>query len=286
SEGFGGFISLTKLDITQCPKLLSSADERFFLPPLVPALRIRNLPKKLHFYFPGGRTFLKDLEVGNSPDLQFLRLHSCTALEHLSIHSCKQLAVLEGLQYLNSLRCLSIDMTPELSGAWVRKCEEVEERSGDICLLPPSVEVLRIKNLQEELLVPYLLAHLPFLSNLHVFRSPELTSLQLGSFAALKQLSIQYCDSLASIQGCLSELEECEFRCLDLTSVQPGLFPALKHLQLDNCTGLASLGRHFLGDLIDLEIHGCGSIAALLEVLSRQQAEGIFPRLKRLSVDP
>ncbi|CAN6374718.1 unnamed protein product [Urochloa humidicola] len=211
SEGFGGFISLTELDITQCPKLLSSADERFFLPPLVPALRIRNLPKKLHFYFPGGRTFLKDLEVGNSPDLQFLRLHSCTALEHLSIHSCKQLAVLEGLQYLNSLRRLSIDMTPELSRSWVRKCEEVEERSGDICLLPPSVEVLWIINLQEELLVPYLLAHLPFLSNLHVFRSPELTSLQLGSFAALKKLSIQYCDSLASIQGCLSELYRARF---------------------------------------------------------------------------
>ncbi|CAN6374715.1 unnamed protein product [Urochloa humidicola] len=283
SEGFGAFTSLTMLEITECPMLFSSADERLSLPPLVLELHIRHLPKKLQLYFPGGRTFLKELVVDHSPDLQFLCLHSCTALERLDISGCSEVAVLEGLEYLNSLRYLSIDMNPELSRSWVRKCQQ---RSSHVCLLPPSVEDLTIANLHEEL-VPYLLAHLPFLSKLDVSWSPELTSLQLGSFAALKKLRIRFCNSLASVQGCLSELEECWFGCLDLTSVQPALFPALKHLQLHNCTGLASLGRHFLGDLIDLEIHGCGSIAALLEVLSRQQAEGssIFPRLERLSVD-
>ncbi|CAN6374723.1 unnamed protein product [Urochloa humidicola] len=286
SEGFGGFTLLTMLEITACPMLFSSADERFSLPALVEALRIRDLPKRLQLYFPAGRTFLKELEVGDSPDLQFLCLYSCTALERLDISGCCEVAVLEGLEHMNSLRYLSIEMNPKLSGTWVRKCEELEESSSHVCLLPPSVEDLRITDLQEEV-VPYLLAHLPCLSKLHVSWGQNLTSLQLGSIAALQKLSIQYCASLASIQGCLSELEECWFGYLDLTSVQPGLFPALKHLQLHNCTELASLGRHFFGDLIDLEIHSCGSIAALLEVLSRQHAEGcsILPRLERLSVD-
>ncbi|CAL4994728.1 unnamed protein product [Urochloa decumbens] len=286
SRGFGGFISLTKLDITECPMLLSSADERFSLPPSVTNLRIINLPKNLHFYFPGGRTFLKELEVDGCPDLQSLCLDSCTALERLWIGQCTQLAVLEGLQYLNSLGVLSIIMNPELSRSWVRKCQEVEQRSGDACLLPPSLENLIIGRLQVEL-GPYLLAHLPCLSNLNVYSSPNLTSLQLGSLAALKKLCIRNCDSLASLQGCLSELEECKFWYQDLTSLQPGSLTALKHLNLDQCTSLASLERHFLGDLIDLEIHDCSSsILALLEILSRQaDSFSIFPRLERLSVD-
>ncbi|CAO2143677.1 unnamed protein product [Urochloa humidicola] len=295
SEGFGGFISLTKLDIRECPMLLSSADERFSLPPLVLEFRIQNLPKKLNLYFPGGRTFLKKLGVDGCPDLQSLRLHSCTALERLRISNCSQVAVLEGLEYLNSLRFLSITMNPELSGSWVRKCQEVEQRSGDVCLLPPSLEDLRIKGLQDEL-GPYLLAHLPCLSTLHVdslFRSPSLISLQLGSLAALKKLKI-YCCPSPSLQNHLSELEEsefwdqdCEFWDQDLTSLQPGSPTALKHLTLGCCTRLASLERHFLGDLIDLEIRCCSSsIPALLEILSRQdEGFSIFPRLERLSVD-
>ncbi|CAL4994730.1 unnamed protein product [Urochloa decumbens] len=285
-EGFRQLNNVRKMTVSKCGNLVSfvpnavSETWRATTCPAFPHL------KHLKIESSGNRTLLKELKVEDSPDLQSLRLHSCTALERLRICECRQVAVLEGLQYLNSLRSLSIDMNPELSRSWVRKYQEVEQGSGHVCLLPPSLERLNIDNLQEELM-PYLLARLPCLSNLQVYSSPNLTSLQLGSLAALKKLSIGDCDSLASIQSCLSELEECEFWGQDLTSLQPGSLTALKHLTLDCCTGLASLERQFLGDLIDLEIEDCScSIPALLEFLSRQaDSFSIFPRMERLSVD-
>ncbi|CAL4994722.1 unnamed protein product [Urochloa decumbens] len=104
SEGFGGFTCLTSLVIKQCPMLLSSADEIFSLPASLPFFWIEHPPKNLQPYFLGNRTLLKELHVFNSPDVQFLRLHSCTSLERFCISNCRQVAVLEGLQYLNSLR--------------------------------------------------------------------------------------------------------------------------------------------------------------------------------------
>ncbi|CAO2152149.1 unnamed protein product [Urochloa humidicola] len=288
SKGFGGFTSLTDLETTGCPILLSSVGEVFSLASSLLHIRIHDLPKKLQPYFPGNLTFLKELTVWESPALQSLRLHYCTALERLTIHKCEQLVVLEDLQYLSSLRYLTIEMNPELSAAWVRKCQEVEERtrSGHVCLLPPALEELSVSGLQDEL-VPYLLADLRCLSILQVWGSPNLTSLQLGSLAALRTLYIQGCASLVSLQlqGCPSEIQG--YSNQDLTSLQPSSLGALKSLVLQDCARLASLERQFLWNLTNLHICCCPGIPALLELLSQQQAEGfiIFPQLEKLYVD-
>ena len=180
TEGFGGFTSLTKLDITDCPMLLSSADERSS-----PFIRKRrySLPP-----------FLKELLVGGQ-DLQSLWLHSCMALDMLNISNCRQLAELEGLQELSSLRVLSIELHPR----------GVEEGNHRTFQLPPSIEKLSIKYLRDET-VPHLLGYLPCLSKLEVLDSPGLVSFQLGSLTSLKELKIQRCGSLESLQGFLPEL--------------------------------------------------------------------------------
>ncbi|OQU82364.1 putative disease resistance protein RGA4 isoform X1 [Sorghum bicolor] len=73
-EGFRGFTSLTELIITGCPMLISSANERFSVPPSVSYLCIEFLPKRLQPYFPENRSSLGFLSVRESPDLQSLRL--------------------------------------------------------------------------------------------------------------------------------------------------------------------------------------------------------------------
>ncbi|KAK8449679.1 hypothetical protein SEVIR_7G253200v4 [Setaria viridis] len=284
-EGYGGFTSLTELVITGCPMLLSSADERFSLPPSVPDLHIEFLPRRLQPYFPEN-TSIRFLLVHESPDLQYLNLHFCTALQELQIHNCRQLAVLEDMQYLSSLRILSIEMNPELSASWVRKCQEVEEGSSHARLLPPLLGKLSIRHLQDDL-APYLLAHLPFLRSLVVLNSPNLIFLQLGCLATLKNLWIEDCRSLTSLQGSLSYLEVCFCDSQNLTSLQLGSLAALKDLTVYSCDWLTPLETlPSLGNLTDLAIYDCRSIAPLLELLSRQpEGFSIFPQLERLYVD-
>ncbi|XP_039826843.1 uncharacterized protein LOC120688549 [Panicum virgatum] len=271
-----------ELKISYCPKLLSSTNEKFPLPPSIQELQIECLPTRLQPYFPENQTSLKNMVVGPSPDLQSLRLHSFTALEVLEIYNCGQLDVLEGLPYLNSLRRLCIQMNPKLSAAWVRKCQDQEGRTH--VLLPRSLEILCIKALQDET-VPYLLAHLPALVQLEVCDSPNLTSLPLDSLAALKRVIINSCDSFSFLEGLLSELEVSDSP--NLTSLQLGSLRALKKLDVLFCKSLVSLeGLQSLGSLTDLTILGCYSITPCLDLMS-QQAVGfnLFHRLERIKID-
>ncbi|TVU31588.1 hypothetical protein EJB05_23278, partial [Eragrostis curvula] len=107
-DSFGGFTSLTKLKISNCAMLLSSANKGFSLPPSITNLVIEGLPTKLQPYLWENLTSLKNLDVRDSPDLQYLHLHSCTALEELKIYGCGKLAVLEGFRHLLSLRKIEI----------------------------------------------------------------------------------------------------------------------------------------------------------------------------------
>ncbi|CAD6262241.1 unnamed protein product [Miscanthus lutarioriparius] len=285
-QGFRGFTSLTELIITGCPMLISSGNERFSVPPSVQYLCIEFLPRRLQPYFPENQSSLRFLSVRESPDLQSLRLHCCTALQEFQIQSCRQVAALEGMQYLSSLRVLSIEMNPELCASWVRRCQDVQQRSGHTRLLPPSLEKLSIRHLQDGL-APYLLAHGTFLFTLVVEDSPNLTSLQLGSLAALRNLQIQDCGSLTSLQGVLPKLEVCFCDSQNLTSLQLGALTALEDLTVYSCDWLTSLETlASLGNLADLAIYECRSIAPLLELLSRQpEGFSVFPRLERLYVD-
>jgi hypothetical protein len=284
-EGFGGFNTLTGLISTGCPMLLSSADETFSLPPFVPDLHIEFLPRRFQPYFPEN-TCVRFLLVHESPDLRYLNLHFCTALQELQIHSCRQLAVLEDMQYLSSLRVLSVEMNPELSASWVRKCQELVEGSSHARLLPPSLGKLSIRHLQDDL-APYLLAQLPFLCSLVVVDSPDLTFLQLGCLSTLRNLWIEDCRSVTSLQGPLSNLEVCFCDSQNLTSLQLGSLTALKDLTVYSCDWLTPLETlPSLGNLTELTIYDCRSVTPLLELLSRQpEGFSIFPQLERLYVD-
>jgi hypothetical protein len=118
-------------------------------------------------------------------------------LEELCIRGSGHLAVLEGLKFLSSLRSLDIRMNPKLSRAWKLKLQEQEQGGKQINLLPPVLEKLRIRNLTDRVSF-HLLSRL---AKLEIQGSPELTSLQLGYCATLKELEITNCDSLASIEG-------------------------------------------------------------------------------------
>ncbi|KAF7003718.1 hypothetical protein CFC21_103974 [Triticum aestivum] len=229
---FAGFTSLTELVLQGCPKLVSSlvgetkddgAMEVGLLPPSLEDLSITSLPENLHSFTPQGLLHLKKLSLRDGPCLKSVQLHSCTALKQLEITGRVGLAVLEGFQFLSSLRSLAMEMNPELSCAWVVELQEQEQCSNQIQLLPPSLEELYIWNLTDRV-QSHLLSCLSAMTSLAIQRSPELTSLQLGCCTAVKELEIGDCDLLASIEGL-------QF-CVNLTSLKvfnsPGLVSWLK----------------------------------------------------------
>ncbi|KAK1685429.1 hypothetical protein QYE76_046277 [Lolium multiflorum] len=208
---FLGFTSLTELCLFGCPKLVSSlvghmgerkgdgSVEAGLLPPSLENLWISHLPENLQSFIPEGLLYLKKLSL-SSPYLKSVRLHPCIALEELKISGCKHLAVLEGLQFLSSLRGLEIKMNSELSCAWELKLQEREQSGNPIQLLPPSLEKLNIQKLTDGV-QSGLLTCLPTITELAIRESPNLTSLQVGCCRALKKLEIRNCGSLASMEG-------------------------------------------------------------------------------------
>ncbi|KAF7012645.1 hypothetical protein CFC21_026814 [Triticum aestivum] len=205
-----GFTSLRKLHLVGCPKLVSSwigetnddgtMHVSRLLPPSLEDLCMGPLPENLQSFTPQGLLCLKRLNLFSGPCLKSVQLHSCTALEFLRIACCVQLAALEGLQFLSSLRSLWMEMNPELSSAWDLKLLEQEQGGNQIQLLPPSLVELRIWKLTDSVLSG-LLSCLPALTKLAILISPELTSLQLAYCTALEELEIGYSKSLPSIEG-------------------------------------------------------------------------------------
>ncbi|KAM0872899.1 hypothetical protein ACQ4PT_038368 [Festuca glaucescens] len=206
---FLGFTSLTELVLE--PRLVSSLVghmgerkddgivEARLLPPSLESLSISQLPENLRSFVPEGLLYLKKL-ILSSPYLKSVQLHPCIALEELRIWGCEHLAVLDGLQFLTSLRILSMEMNPELSFAWELKLQEREQSGNPIQLLPPSLEKLCIQKLTDGV-QSGLLTCFPTITRLAIRESPNLTSLQLGCCRALKELAIQNCVSLASMEG-------------------------------------------------------------------------------------
>ncbi|TVU14791.1 hypothetical protein EJB05_38284, partial [Eragrostis curvula] len=122
--GFARFASLEGLDICGCPKLIPSlvhsganndpANGRWLLPLSLCSILIDESPETLQLCFPENRSYLRKLQVKNSPRLKSLQLHSCTTLEELAINNCESLAALEGLQSLGGLRVLKVSSCPGL----------------------------------------------------------------------------------------------------------------------------------------------------------------------------
>ncbi|SPT20012.1 unnamed protein product [Triticum aestivum] len=183
---FGGnrdstrFTSLRELVLRGCPELVSSlvgetkddgTVEVGLLPPSLEDLTISILPENLQSFTPQGLLHLKKLHLLYCPCLKSVQLHSCTSLVELEITECVQLAVLEGLQFLSSLRSLDIELNPELSCAWDLKLQEQEQGGNQIQLLPPSLDKLEICALTDSV-QSGLLTRLPAITKLAIRRSP------------------------------------------------------------------------------------------------------------------
>nr|UYX79455.1 wheat stem rust immune receptor SR9G [Triticum aestivum] len=293
---FGGnrhstrFTSLTELVLACCPKFVSSlvgetkddgTIDVELLPPSLENLFISSFPENLQSFAPQGLLYLKKLSLFGGPCLKSVQLHSCTALQELRIGGCVQLAVLEGLQFLTSLRSLDIEMRPELSSAWDLKLQEQEQGGNQIQLFPLSLDKLKITAVTDRV-QSRLLSCLPAMTKLAVQRSPELTSLQLACCTALKELEIGDCDLLASIEGlqfCRNLTSLKVFNspglpsCLELLSHQQGVcevWPGLKTLVASDAS---ILSRPFCKQLTSLRRLQFGSeySASLVNLTDEQE---------------
>jgi hypothetical protein len=278
---FVGLTSLMELHLHDCPKLVSSlvgelkddgtVDVRL-LPPSLKDLSISPLPENMQSFAPEGLLHLKRLNLYNSPCLKYLHMHSCTALQELRFWGCAQLAELEGLQFLSSLRSMYIEMSPELTCAWSLKLQEQEEGANQIQLLPPSLEEFKIWNLTDSL-QSRLLSCLPTITKLGIWSSPELTSLQLGCRTALKELEIGKCDSLAleGLQFCRNLTSLKVFDSTSLSSCE--IWPGLRTLEASKASVLS---RPFCKQLTSLRRLEFGSnYRASLVSLTREQESAL-----------
>uniref|UniRef100_J3N8G5 R13L1/DRL21-like LRR repeat region domain-containing protein n=1 Tax=Oryza brachyantha TaxID=4533 RepID=J3N8G5_ORYBR len=180
---------------------------------------------------------LKRIDISDCPELKLVGLGQegallrYTSLERLRIQRCPKLMPLlvsgeVGVGLLPpSLVNLEIDMSPELSAAWDLKLQE----HAQIQAPHPSLEELDISSLGNHDQSRLLQHCFPSITALYIWRSPELTFLQLGHLTALCELEIVDCVSLASIEGVdsLTSLRSLGVsgspgvpRCLELLSQQ------------------------------------------------------------------
>ncbi|KAF7011124.1 hypothetical protein CFC21_025462 [Triticum aestivum] len=293
---FGGnrhstrFTSLTELFLYGCPKLVSSlvgetkddgTIDVELLPPSLENLFISSFPENLQSFAPQGLLYLKKLSLFGGPCLKSVQLHSCTALQELRIGGCVQLAVLEGLQFLTSLRSLDIEMSPELSSAWDLKLQEQEQGGNQIQLFPLSLDKLEITAVTDRV-QSRLLSCLPAMTKLAVQRSPELTSLQLACCTAVKELEIGDCDLLASIEGlqfCRNLTSLKVFNspglpsCFQLLSDQQGVCEVWSGLKTLVASDASILSRPFCKQLTSLRRLQFGSAysASLVNLTDEQE---------------
>ncbi|XP_066336422.1 putative disease resistance protein At3g14460 [Miscanthus floridulus] len=287
--------SLKGLSISGCPnlQLLLARDTKddtsnvdVGLAKSLEVLSLGCLPENLQSYSPKGLVDLRSLNLWDSPCLNFVQLHSCTALEDLHIWGCEQLGALEslqflatlrsmkisrcpqlgaleGLQLLSSLGSLEIEMTPALSDAWERdpKLQEQEQGGNQIGLLPPSITRLVIRNLTNNV-QSRLLSCLPAITQLAVRESPELTSLQLGYCKTLTELKIRDCESLASIEGFQSLTNLTSFTVAASSGLPPWMELLLQ--QQGACEVLSRLERLvILGDTPVVTMSFCKQLTSL-----------------------
>ncbi|TVU14792.1 hypothetical protein EJB05_38285, partial [Eragrostis curvula] len=247
--GFARFTSLEELEIILCPKLIpslvhsgenyDSANGKWFLPLSLCSIRIDEAPETLQLCFPDpeNRSYLRKLQVGDSPRLKSLQLHSCTALEELTIERCESLAALEGLQSLGGLTALKVFSCPGLSvlehlsrqglGYLRLECLEIDKFS--FLSMPVWMRLASLKRLE--------------------FSNGKVTGLSDWSDGRALQL--------------LTSLQELRFSaCWVLQDLPVGLhsLPYLRKLEIDNCPRITKLPEQGLPpSLEELDIWGCSN---------------------------
>jgi hypothetical protein len=218
------------------------------------------------------------------------------SLKKLIISLCGELTFQgdkDGFSRFTSLEELRITGCPKLIPSLVHKYENNDQRNGR-WLLPLSLVKLEIDN-SPETLQPCFLEDGNCFKKLKIDWSPNLELLQLRSCAALEELVVDRCQSLAALEGnftCLKELvlhynsglESLQLYsctalegltiqyCGSLTALE-GNFTCLKKLVLSDNSGLESLQLYSCTALEGLTIQYCGSHTAL---------EGNFTCLKKL----
>ncbi|SPT20027.1 unnamed protein product [Triticum aestivum] len=240
-EGVSGFTSLEKLIILDRPDLLSSlvhTSGRWLLPKSIGELESNGHSQgTLQPCFPSDITSLKRLVVCESLGLQSLQLHTCTALEELRIQGCQSITGLQGLQFLGSLRHLTIYNCPGLPPY----LESFSRQDYKLC---PRLEKLFIND--PSVLTTSFCKHLT-----------SLQRLQLNTLNKVKRLT----DDQERALVLLKSLQEVEFLlCSDLVDLPAGLhnLPSVKSLKVCICLGISRLPETGLPpSLEELEIKNC-----------------------------
>ncbi|TVU43138.1 hypothetical protein EJB05_09580, partial [Eragrostis curvula] len=310
--GLIGLISLETLRIGECSKLLSSLipdkteDEAqilrrsILLPSSLQRLVLDGVNEKL---LPlSSLNSLKDFSITESPDLESVDFHGCTALEEISIHSSGALFSIKGLRTCIGLRSLEVYETPGFWRAWSLAMQEPVRDSNDVM----SQQMERIWTDDLSLLTSCCCKYLESLKKLGFLcfedggggnstmdvpyeAFPLLTSLQeldfdsykdirslpeaLHLLPSLRKLAIKSCESIVSLEELVlpCTLEELHISgCKSLQSLPAKLncLPSFKKLEISCCQSILSLKeQHLPSSLEEIRIEYCDNLQSLPDSL-------------------
>ncbi|CAN6342834.1 unnamed protein product [Urochloa humidicola] len=206
--------------------------------------------------------------VTNSAPEGLLRipLRLIYSLKKITIALCHNLTfqgTKDGFSAFTSLEKLKIVECPSLLFSMVSKDGNNDQASGR-WLLPQSLGELEITD-SPETLWPCFPGNLTFLKKLTVRNSPSLEILRLHSYTALQELRIQYCGSLAILEGLqsLTSLRHLNvygwpglLQCLERLSRQQDYAqcPHLENLEIDDYSVLTTSFCRNLTSLLRLEL--------------------------------
>ncbi|KAI3873502.1 hypothetical protein MKW92_003033, partial [Papaver armeniacum] len=153
---------------------------------------------------------------------------------------------------------------PRLRILEIRNCPQL----ASFISLPPSLQMLVLRNTHEELLLRYLKQSPSSLERLEIGGFPNFVSVQnngLRDLANLRELKISGCPEL-DFQNLIS-IRSLELEELDKMTYFPPL-PLLTSLKIENCSGLTTLEEWMpnltsLTALVDLRILDCKNLKSL-----------------------
>ncbi|XP_028069935.1 putative disease resistance RPP13-like protein 1 [Camellia sinensis] len=211
---------------------------------------------------------ITSLRIGMIKKLELLPkwvTHGLMELEALEITSCEDLKTLwkneERVQHsFPAFRRLEIEGCPQLVSLFEEDEDEdnkgqheqqQQQQEGLPCIVR-RLEHLTIDNCTKLEKLPRLLHSFTFLGELYVYKCPSLSSFpETGFPCTLKTLEVRDCETLQSLFGCLTQINDSNLQVLDvrdcpsLTSLIScrggGLPPTLKELGIWSCKKLEAL---------------------------------------------
>ncbi|XP_019054807.1 PREDICTED: putative disease resistance RPP13-like protein 1 [Nelumbo nucifera] len=283
--GFQHLSSLSRLEVKQCPELLSFP--RNGLPSGLQFLRLSNCDKLEYLHQLGLLTNLRRLSIIHCNEIRFLPddLYNLVSLHDLKIESCSNFMCFPktGLPYklerLEVKYCKAVSFLstwllcnqPSLKYLIIVGCDHL--KSIPICGSKTSLKVIQIKYCQELKSLSDDFHNLAFLEHLEIEGCPCLRSLPqleaLPTTSTLRSVWISKCENLKCLPNYMHNLPSIqELRIWDCQKVvsfpEEGLPNNLRSLSIRFCGKLASLPNHLpeLTCLQELEIWGCPKLAS------------------------